>query len=533
MEHGVQAGKEIELKGHSDSVDQVSWDPTAVDRLATISADKSLRLWDIRAGSRCVANVAMSGENINVNWQPGRHLPGGGQPRRRGQVSSTRAQGDAHGEVPVRGERDRLGRVRRRLLPHHRLGHGGGAFVRLKLTHLHTIRAHTAGLYCMAFDASRPRMALGSADALVSLWDLDEFTCLRTFSRLSWPVRTVSFSPTAGSSPPPPRTCAWTSPTPRTERARARIPTRAAMNSVRWSPTSTYWRTRGTTKGGKGEGAERGAFRSGARRDETDRLRRRIEERRESRRERVARETRERRVASVIRICPRLRYVRPVLSSFVLPTFVLFVLSSSVPDGRPALVLNASVPAPPPRHPKIHTGSDLMFDGAHRLSAGDDVRVRERRGVARTRARTGTRAARLNAASLALAAATARDVGNLCGKVAPFAPPAVDTSTLNSNLGGGGGDGASGHSTTDARRATGGDVFPLAPNRLALPRANGARSPRTTLTNAPRPAPRRAPRRARALRNPPRNSPGGASRRARARAPRPPPSPSTRALADV
>ena len=70
VEHGVQAGKEIELKGHSDSVDQVSWDPTAVDRLATISADKSLRLWDIRAGSRCVANVAMSGENINVNWHP-------------------------------------------------------------------------------------------------------------------------------------------------------------------------------------------------------------------------------------------------------------------------------------------------------------------------------------------------------------------------------------------------------------------------------------------------------------------------------
>lgn len=68
----------------------------------------------------------------------------------------------------------------------------------------------------------------------------------------------------------------------------------------------------------------------------------------------------------------------------------------------------------------------------------------------RTRLATGTRAARLNAASLALAAATTRDVGNLCGNAAPFAPPAVDTSTLNSNLGGGGGDGASGHSTTDA-----------------------------------------------------------------------------------
>ena len=64
-----------------------------------------------------------------------------------------------------------------------------------------------------------------------------------------------------------------------------------------------------------------------------------------------------------------------------------------------------------------------MFDGAHRLSAGDDVGVRERRGVAHAAGDGNARAARLNAASLALAAATARDVGNLCGNVAPFAPP--------------------------------------------------------------------------------------------------------------
>jgi len=35
---------------------------------------------------------------------------------------------------------------------------------------------------------------VGSADALVSLWDADELACLRTFSRLEWPVRAISFS---------------------------------------------------------------------------------------------------------------------------------------------------------------------------------------------------------------------------------------------------------------------------------------------------------------------------------------------------
>ncbi len=35
---------------------------------------------------------------------------------------------------------------------------------------------------------------MGSADALVSLWDLKEFVSVRTFGNLEWPVRTLSFS---------------------------------------------------------------------------------------------------------------------------------------------------------------------------------------------------------------------------------------------------------------------------------------------------------------------------------------------------
>ena len=324
VEHGVQAGKEIELKGHSDSVDQVSWDPTAVDRLATISADKSLRLWDIRAGSRCVANVAMSGENINVNWHPdGTCLAVGNRDdvvsfvdARTHKVTRTEKYPYEVNEIAWDASGDvfylttGLGTVEVLAYP--------------ELTHLHTIRAHTAGLYCMAFDASRPRMALGSADALVSLWDLDEFTCLRTFSRLSWPVRTVSFSHDgrflASASEDlcvdvadaEDGTCAY------------RIPTRAAMNSVRWSPTEYLLATRGRERG---EGRSRGVLESGARRDETDR----------SRDARETRETRERRVAV---LSPT--YVRP---TYVRPTYVRPILRSSYPTVVPRVITRAS-----PRH---------------------------------------------------------------------------------------------------------------------------------------------------------------------------------------
>ena len=41
-------GKELELKEHTDSVDGVSWSPTHPDLVATASADKSVRLWDLR-----------------------------------------------------------------------------------------------------------------------------------------------------------------------------------------------------------------------------------------------------------------------------------------------------------------------------------------------------------------------------------------------------------------------------------------------------------------------------------------------------
>ena len=44
---GVQ-GKELELKDHTDSVDGVSWSPTHPDLLATASADKTVRVWDLR-----------------------------------------------------------------------------------------------------------------------------------------------------------------------------------------------------------------------------------------------------------------------------------------------------------------------------------------------------------------------------------------------------------------------------------------------------------------------------------------------------
>ena len=47
----------------------------------------------------------------------------------------------------------------------------------------HVLNAHPANCICIEFDPKGRYFATGSADALVSIWDLDEFVCVRTLSR--------------------------------------------------------------------------------------------------------------------------------------------------------------------------------------------------------------------------------------------------------------------------------------------------------------------------------------------------------------
>jgi THO complex subunit 3 len=194
VEHGVRGGRDVELKGHGDAVEHVCWDPTSPSALATISSDKTLRLWDVRSGSSCVATVATAGDPINVVYRP-------------------------DGAVVAVGDRDDVisfvdARTREVLRTHKfprevnelawdaegatlycTTGQGTVEVLAYPdLKPLRTIEAHTHSVYCVAFDHERHRYALGSADALVSIWDAAEDVCLRTIARVESPVRSVAFS---------------------------------------------------------------------------------------------------------------------------------------------------------------------------------------------------------------------------------------------------------------------------------------------------------------------------------------------------
>lgn len=185
--------KDNVFKGHGDSVDQLCWHPSNPDLLSTASLDKTVRLWDART-QKSIAVVGTKGENINICWSPD------------GQTIAVGNKEDLVSFIDVRSHKVRTDQQFKfevneiswnNANTHFFLTSGQGCIHILSYPELQlqtVLNAHPANCICIEFDPTGRYFATGSVDALVSLWDVQELACLRTFSRLEWPVRTISFS---------------------------------------------------------------------------------------------------------------------------------------------------------------------------------------------------------------------------------------------------------------------------------------------------------------------------------------------------
>lgn len=59
-----------------------------------------------------------------------------------------------------------------------------------------SVGAHTSNCYCLKIDRSHRRLAVGSADFLVSLWNLEDMVCYATITCMDSCIRSLSFSNT-------------------------------------------------------------------------------------------------------------------------------------------------------------------------------------------------------------------------------------------------------------------------------------------------------------------------------------------------
>lgn len=195
----TEYGKSTELKGHTGGVDQLRWDPANPERLVTASTDSTVRFWDIRQG-KATQTIQTTGQNINLTISPdGKYVVIGD---RKDVITFIDAgSGKVVEELSGRPLAPRGIEINEFKFSNSGeflfilLGDGTIRTYEVPSLELyHRVVAHPAPCFCVDVDPRGRYIAVGSTDAIVSLWDLKDWYCARTFTKLDSPVRSVGFS---------------------------------------------------------------------------------------------------------------------------------------------------------------------------------------------------------------------------------------------------------------------------------------------------------------------------------------------------
>ncbi|CAI5735315.1 unnamed protein product [Peronospora destructor] len=192
----------MELRGHSESILSLTWDPTAPHRLASTGADKTVRFWDAKIG-RIVNSISLLSDAVNIAYSHDAKYIVVGNLDCITLIDTRKARVVRRVVNPFESFEMQFSKSGFLFVAAgHAAGFGTFEIMRIvpeqkgnpNLESAHKVTAHAGSCVCLDFHPSGRYLALGGVDSLVSLWDLEELYCVKTFVVTTSGIRFVRFS---------------------------------------------------------------------------------------------------------------------------------------------------------------------------------------------------------------------------------------------------------------------------------------------------------------------------------------------------
>ncbi|KAK4192643.1 WD40-repeat-containing domain protein [Podospora australis] len=196
-----------ELKGHAAGIEKIAFNPVKDAELCSVSNDGVAKFWDVRTKA-CVNEVKGLGNAHTLAWAPdGTSLLVGNKSGGLFRISPTQPAILSSHPQPVEtnqmafcwsGEKvflpTRDGRIRILSYPDlEPVFHVNHAVKPGESTEF-ALKGHTASCLTAELSPTGRFLATGGGDAIISLFDTQDWICQRTISRPLGPVRSISFT---------------------------------------------------------------------------------------------------------------------------------------------------------------------------------------------------------------------------------------------------------------------------------------------------------------------------------------------------
>lgn len=189
----VKNSTELRTPGATAQLERIAFHPVNEHELASCSSDGMVRFWDIRSKAS-VGEVKVGHVPFTLAWTPdGSEIVAGRKDNLLVSIDRAALRVVAEHKQPLQTNQcvfDWTGS--------HLFMTGGDGSVRIvhypSFEPALTLNAHTSSCYAITMSPSGEHMAAGGGDALVSLWDTQEWICVRTFDFTKELVKSIDFS---------------------------------------------------------------------------------------------------------------------------------------------------------------------------------------------------------------------------------------------------------------------------------------------------------------------------------------------------